>query len=519
MTNLKVIPYFLPYLPYIKRCKQYHRPKNRINIMRIYFLTFFICITLSLNAQNLFPIKLEKCKTEKFCLDCGDTKAGYEEKEFLKLQEKLSNELNLKGIKGAVMFQVLVNSKGRACVLSHTDQSKNFITKRIIKELNRFKNWKPAITNDKIEEKSSINIVFKVDDNKIIGQIERVDKEAFKKSFDKPNSPEIYNDTYVYKNENLDNYIITVWNSKNSNLPNNWNDHISIDKNGLIWLTVNQGLVTFDGKEFNNAEQNISDKGKYFGYYELATDNNNVKWIYAKNNIYSFDDDKWVKYDSTQIGIKSAYNIINNPKTNELFFCSKNGITILKDGKWSKIDKNLYKDLPGDRVSFAKRDSKNRIWIGTYDGTAMIDENNEVTNFEKSSTVLKGKCITSMDEDENGNLYFTLYEFDRKNKKQVNNDEGIAIRDINGNFKQFTTENSGMPFNHSNCVLYDKNEKVLWISTDRAGLVRYDLKDGWENYHNENSDIPTSYISTMTFDDSGNLYLATRQGLVKIERK
>lgn len=476
-------------------------------------------LTFSLNAQNLFPVKLDNCKTEKFCLDCGDTKAGYDEAEFLKLQAKLNEELNLNGIKGSVIFQVLVNSKGRACVLSHSDQSNSAISQKIIKELNKFKKWTSAITKGKKEEKSSINLIFTVSDNKITGKIERVDKEAFKKSFDKPNSPEIYNENYEYKNENLENYKMTVWNSKNSNLPNNWNDHISIDKNGLIWLTVSQGLVTFDGKEFKNAEQNISDKGKYFAYYELATDNNNVKWIYAKNNIYSFDNEKWVKYDSTQIGINSAYNIVNNSKTGELFFCSKNGITILKDGNWSKIDKNLYKDLPGDRVSFAKRDSKNRIWIGTYDGTAMIDENNQVTNFEKSSTVLKGKCITSMDEDENGNLYFTLYEFDRKNKKQVNNDEGIAIRDANGNFKQFTTENSGMPFNHTTCVLYDKKENIIWISTDRAGLVRYDLNGNWENYHTENSEIPTSYISTMTFDNNGDLYLATRQGLVKIERK
>ncbi|WP_220473578.1 ligand-binding sensor domain-containing protein [Flagellimonas pelagia] len=496
--------------------KKTHR---KIELMKLPFFILLMGITFSLNAQNLFPVKLDNCKTDKFCLDCGDTQAGYQEKEFLKLQEKLNDELKLDGIKGAVMFQVLVNSKGHACVLSHTDQSKNFITQKLIKELNRFKNWTPAITNGKIEEKSSINIVFKVDNNKITGQIERVDKKAFEKSFDKPNSPEIYNENYVYKNENLSNYEITVWNSKNSNLPNNWNDHISIDKNGLIWLTVSQGLVTFDGREFKNAEQNITDKGKYFAYYELATDNNNVKWIYAKNNIYSYDNDKWIKYNSTQIGINSVYNIVNNPKTGELFFCSKNGITILKDGNWSKIDKNLFKDLPGDRVSFAKRDSKNRIWIGTYDGTAMIDENNQVTNFEKSSTVLKGKCITSMDEDENGNLYFTLYEFDRKNKKQVNNDEGIAIRDVNGNFKQFTTENSGMPFNHTTCVLYDKKENIIWISTDRAGLVRYDLNGNWENYHTENSEIPTSYISTMTFDNNGDLYLATRQGLVKIERK
>ena len=487
--------------------------------MRKTFFILFAGLTLQANAQNLFPVKLENCKTEKFCLDCGDTKAGYDQNEFAKLQDKLNKELNLQGIKGAVKFQVLVDVKGRACVLSHTDKSNNPISLKIIEELNKFKKWTPAITSGKNEEKSSINLIFAISDNKISGQIERVDMNAFKRSFDKPNSPEIYNKTYEYKNENLKNYKITVWNSSNSNLPNNMNDNITIDKNGLVWLTVDEGLVTFDGKEFKNAEQNITDKRKFFSYYALATDNNNVKWVYGTKNIYSFDNTKWKKYDSTEIGIDGAYEIVNNERTGEVFFCSDEGLTIYKDGKWTNLNKSKLKDLPSNRVTFAKRDSKNRIWIGTFNGTAMIDENNQVTNFENTSTVLKGKCITSMDEDENGNLFFTLYEFDRKEKGKVNNDEGIAIRYTDGTFKQFTTENSGMPFNHTNCVLYDKAEKVLWISTDRAGLVRYDLKDGWENYHNENSDIPTSYISTMTFDDKGNLYLATRQGLVKIERK
>jgi len=480
---------------------------------------FLMAFTLNLNAQNLFSIKLDNCKTESFCLDCGDTKAGYDEKEFAKLQAKLNKELNLQGIKGAVKFQVLVDSKGRACVLSHTDQSNSPISLKIIKELNKFKKWTPAITNGEKEEKSSINLIFVIKDNKISGQIERVDMTAFKKAFDKPNSPEIYNKTYVYKNENLKNYKITVWNSSNSNLPNNMNDNITIDKNGLIWLTVDDGLVTFDGKEFKNGEQDIIEKGKYFAYYAMATDNNNVKWFYGKNNIYSFDNTKWTKYDSAEIGIDGAYEIVNNPKTGEVFFCSDEGLTIYKDGKWTNINKSKLKDLPSNRVTFAKRDSKNRIWIGTFSGSSMIDENNKVVNFENTTAVLKGKCITSMDEDENGNLYFTIYEFDRKEKGKVNNNEGIAIYYADGTFKQFTTDNSGMPFNHTNCVLYDRIEKVLWISTDRAGLVRYDLKDGWENYHNENSQIPTSYISTMTFDNKGNLYLATRQGLVKIERK
>jgi ligand-binding sensor domain-containing protein len=343
--------------------------------------------------------------------------------------------------------------------------------------------------------------------------------QAFEKSFDRPNSPEIYNKKYKYKNEHLRNYNIKVWNSNNSNLPNNFNDHITIDKNNTVWLTIREGLVKFDGKSFTRSEQNITDKGKYFGYYAIASDNSNIKWVHGKDHIYSYNDQKWTIYDSSIIGINSAYEIINNDRTGEVFFCSDEGLTIYKEGHWSHINKDKIRELPSNRVAFAKRDAQNRIWIGTFSGSVLIDENGKATSFNDTKTVLKGKCITSMDEDENGNIYLGLYDYDRKNPKLVNNDEGVAIYYANGEIKQYTTSNSGMPFNHVTKVLYDQVEKVLWIATDRAGLVRYDLKGGWENYHNENSEIPTSYIADMVFDQNGTLYLATRQGLVKIARQ
>ena len=457
--------------------------------------------------------------TDQFCLDCGDIKANVDKDKFKKLITNLNSTNNLKGIKGRVMFQILVDSTGKGCVLSHTDVSDNIISRNIAAALNSFDGFIPAKTADKFEQRTSFNMSFEIKDGVMAGKVERVDMDAFKKSFDKPNSPEIYNKEYVYKNENLKNYQITVWNSKNSNLPDNMNDHITIDKKGIIWLTTDGGLVKFNGSRFENAEQNITDKGKYFSYYALATDNENTKWVYGKKNIYSYNDKTWTIYDPKIIGIDGAYEIINNPSTGEVFFCSDEGLTIYKNSKWTNLNKAKIKEFPSDRVTFAKRDSKNRIWIGTFSGSVMIDENGRATNFENTETVLKGQCITSMDEDENGNLFFSLYEFGDKNEGQVNRNEGIAIRYSDGTWKQFTTSNSGMPFNHTNCVLYDKKEKVLWISTDRAGLVRYDLKDGWENYHSDNSEIPTSYISTMTFDNHGILYLATRQGLVKIEHK
>ncbi|HRH50143.1 MAG TPA: two-component regulator propeller domain-containing protein [Panacibacter sp.] len=488
--------------------------------MSKYFLTLLaFTISTVINAQNLYPKKLDNCITTQFCLDCGDIKANVDKEKFETLITSLISTNNLKGIKGRVMFQILVDSTGKGCVLSHTDVSDNIISRNIVMALNSFDGFIPAKSKEKTEQRASFNMSFDIKDGTMTGRVERVDMDAFKKSFDKPNSPEIYNKEYVYKNENLKNYNITVWNSKNSNLPDNMNDHITIDKSGVIWLTTDGGLVKFNGRKFENAEQNITEKGKYFSYYAIETDNENTKWVYGKNNIYSYNDKKWTIYDPKEIGINGAFKIINNPKTDEVFFCSDEGLTIYQNGKWSNINKDKIKELPSNRVYFAKRDSKNRIWIGTFSGSVMIDENGKATSFNDTKTILKGQCINSMDEDENGNLYFSLFEYDSKPPGQVNRNEGIGIRYADGSMKQFTTSNSGIPFNHTNCVLYDKKEKVLWISTDRAGLVRYDLKESWENYHPDNSEIPTSYISTMTFDNNGILYLATRQGLVKVERK
>lgn len=480
------------------------------------FLVFFSTL---LHAQNLFPKKNDNCLTEQFCLDCGEIKANVDNPKLTALITQLSSSNNLKGLKGKVMFQILVDSTGKGCVLSHSDVSDHPVSQSITRALNSFTGFTPAKSKDKTEGRVSFNMSFEIANEKMIAKVERVDANAFKKSFDKPRSPEIYNKDYAYKNENLKNYKITVWNSGNSNLSNDMNDNMTIDKTGMIWLTIDEGLVKFDGTKFYNAEQNITAKGNYFGYYAIETDNNNTKWVYGKDNIYSYDEKGWKIYNPKEIGIDGAYEIVNNPITGEVFFCSDEGLTILKDAKWSNINKDKVKELPSNRVAYAKRDSKNRIWIGTFSGSVMIDESGKAISFQDTETVLKGKCITSMDEDEEGNLYFTLFEFERKVKGQINNDEGFAIWYKNGSIKQFTTANSGMPFNHTTCVLYDKRERVLWISTDRAGLVRYDLKDGWENYHLENSELPTSYISTMRFDSNGVLYLATRKGLVRVERK
>jgi sugar lactone lactonase YvrE/limonene-1,2-epoxide hydrolase len=486
--------------------------------------TIIICLATMVNAtlaltQNIFPQLVGKCNTKTFCLDCGDTKGGADATKLNQFVAYLSESNDISRVKGKVLFQVLIDSTSKGCVLSHTDISRSILARTIAEELNRFDGFTPAITNGKKEVMTSVNFAFEVRNNQLSAWVERVDMEAFTASFDRPSNPEIYNKDYIYKNEHLSGYRFTLWQKKNSSLPDNMLDNFSIDQNGLIWISTDKGITQFDGKSFTILLPKTKENGYPSFSAEITTDNNNVKWISPYPFLFSCNDTVFNKYDSTVTGISSVVKIVNNSNTGEVFFCTYNGLVIYQAGKWDVINQTNTPGLPDKAIFFAKRDSKKRLWIGTFKGTVLIDENGRISSFNNTATVLNGKSITSMDEDENGNIYFGLYKYERKNPTEPNQDEGFAIYKPDGSFQQFTTNNSGMPFNHVTQVLYDKTEKVLWIATDRAGLVRYDLNNGWENYHNLNSSIPTSHISSMAFDKNGNLFLTTRQGLVKMERK
>ncbi|WP_322969475.1 ligand-binding sensor domain-containing protein [Faecalibacter sp. LW9] len=470
-------------------------------------------------GQNIFPIKLDQCKVDRFCLDCGDQKVTIKDETLHEAIDKINAIPELKGISGKLTLQVLVDKKGKPCVLSHTDSSNHPLTAKVIAIINATKKWSPAITDGQIEEKTSVNFSVNITNGVATAGIERVDMNAFKANFDHPKDPEIFNTHYTYKNENLPSYHFTVWNNKNSNIPSNQNDYIAIDANGAIWVTADEYMTKWENQTFFTLPQLQYPNGNFAHFNTLAIDHQQTIWTYAMNSIYSTTGKEWTKHDPSTTGIESVYDIYTNHRTKEVFFCSDQGLTILKDNQWTSYTQKQWKDLPSNRVYFAQRDSKNRLWIGTFEGTMMIDEHGKTINFEKTQTILNGKCITAFTEDEQGNVYFTLYEFGDKNKGKVNRNEGIAIYSTDGKFTQFTTDNSGLPFNHTNAIVYDKNEKVVWISTDRAGLVRYDLNGNWENYHNKNSAIPTSYLSNLALDAEGNLYLATRQGVVKMQKK
>lgn len=176
---------------------------NRI----IFTLFILILVKTTINAQNIFPQKVDGCNFSNFCLDCGEPKATYDTSTFNKFIDAINAKYNFKGGQGQIGLQVLVDSLGKGCVLSHTDTSNNQITKDLIQYLNNCK-WNSAIENRKAIN-SSINVYFKISNDKITGQIQRVDITDMRENMSNPGKPEIYNKVYQYTNSSLN-----IWATK-----------------------------------------------------------------------------------------------------------------------------------------------------------------------------------------------------------------------------------------------------------------------------------------------------------------
>ncbi len=474
------------------------------------FFLYYIIIPASVFAQNLFPERQIICDTVKFCMDCGTPKATCDSFTLATISENINRRYNFRNGSGSITFQVLVTPQGNSCVLSHTDVTHSPLTNELMISLNTCL-WKPARENG-IPVNASCNVVFSINYGRISGRMQRMDLTQLAP----PDNAIVYNKQYKYANPSLSSYNFTIWTRYNSPLPDNVGQTCVVDKNDVLWYATAAGLTRFDGKMFNPVNEGNSPFTATAAIQAMGLDKDSNKWMYANNTVYENNDAGWQMFDSAHLNISKPYRIVGTA-SGEMMFPNSKGLLIFRAGKMRLIDNQAVWQLPSNNVYYAYYDSKSRLWIGTAKGSIMIDKRQKVTVFNKPNTPLYNAAITNVAEDEQGNLYFSLLAC---NKKPGDNDEeGLAVMAPDGKWAHYNDKNSGLPVNHINSILYDKFEHVLWIGTHQAGLVRFDLKNGWENYHNNNSAVPGPEIVQLAQDSKGSLYAATTNGMFRIIKK
>jgi serine phosphatase RsbU (regulator of sigma subunit) len=257
---------------------------------------------------------------------------------------------------------------------------------------------------------------------------------------------------------------------------------VSQTADGYVWISGLEGTVRFNGYEFQEPARELGLPDMQFNYY-----------------------------DST---------------TNTIYFASPDKFLILKDNKFQLFTKeNGYQTsgLPGRSVSFIKKDSKERIWIGTttlyidneYNGSLTLFETGKFTLFDSKTFPLHNSI--DMFETPYGDLIFLS-----NGKNTSNQTEAYIALYKDGRFERID-ESKGVRY--SGTAYY--YEKVLPVTDDKgntwipfigsgnwyelksgsSGVLMYDGKDfhtypGLEEYLIGN----TRVTSVFYLEKDNNIY-------------
>lgn len=207
--------------------------------------------------------------------------------------------------------------------------------------------------------------------------------------------------------------------------------------------------------------------------------------------------------------------------------------------------------LLANTVNALYEDSKQRLWVGTNRGVALL--NAAKGNYQRTALPLNGDGVWSIVETASGDLWFGtlrggLNRVDAQNKvtyflRDTHSDGGVGILSLvegatpilwvgttNGLYKMNTHTNTWQHYRYqvqdstglnSNDIWYIHQAKngMLWLGTSGGGLNLFDPATGKATYVTEKDGLPSNIICAILEDEHDNLWVSTNKGLARFNTK
>ncbi|MDA6070830.1 hybrid sensor histidine kinase/response regulator [Flavobacterium sp. AC] len=402
-------------------------------------------------------------------------------------------------------------------------------------------------------------------------------------------------------------------------------ENLVIDKYGYIWLgTTENGLIKIKPETDNYQFENYAiTKNKILSIIESSqdyiicgTENDGLlvvnykgqvlqKYLHSKyndfslksNSVWSLYEDKekrlWLGYFNKGLGVfdkpnnkfNSLESLVNNDNSLQTSYVTsvikdkKGNLLISNEGGGldiynlsnksyihvNKNNQNYYSGLDAVDIQTIFIDSKQNIWIGSWDRGIYFLKNG-TTRFVNYNTVnttgLKSNRIFSFSEDSKGRIWIGtfikgLHYFDNKSntfvhcdskdftdnsidkafirKVFVDSDDILWVGTILGLYQVSLKEESGFKvtkmrdamfkdktkYNSIQTILsiYESNDKTIWIGTDGEGLFNYNKKTKKFSNYNDFPGFKEKSVRAIIADNNGSLWISGGSGLTKLDFK
>lgn len=310
-----------------------------------------------------------------------------------------------------------------------------------------------------------------------------------------------------------------------------------LDPAGVLWLsTRDRGIdkVIFQANDFKHGllvdhTLNKSDNE----IRGIFSDNNKRLWIASKSgSLYIYDkgkkvEDIFVNKPPGSLGL--VYNMIQG-RDGTVWIGTKGkglyrAVPTDKSGlKYRlthfKTDKNDINSISSDLIYSILEDKKGRIWVATYQyGINLLVPDGAGARFLNIRNSFKHYPVGSwkarhLEEDATGKIW-------------VATTNGLVIFDPDkGSPDQYTFKSYGKVPGDKNSLgnndaqyIYRDSKNRMWVATSGGGLNKVlELSDKGPKFkvYTREEGLPSDYILSMVEDNAHNLWLATENGIAKL---
>ncbi len=303
---------------------------------------------------------------------------------------------------------------------------------------------------------------------------------------------------YAYADNFLSEYVSRTWTTEDGLSGNSVNDILQ-DSKGYIFAGTYNGLVRFNGKDFENYNRDFDEKYGFSSVRSMFESSDGAIWVGSnEEGIYRLilDSNEDVLSFSTKNGLpNNSIRSICEDKSGNIWVATGGGISFIsKDFKVVSPNVGGFGDLRGLCTSVFC-DRTGRVWVTTSaEGGLYEYSGGQFVKHEFLEERAKNQLVTSVFEEDSGAIWFGV-------------SPKYAVRFFGGREKIVE-----LPFDAKiKSILQDKSG-VIWFATD-GGIFAY--KDD-SVFFKESADSSVQEGASKIIEDrDGNLWVATDYSGIK----
>ncbi|MGE5352776.1 MAG: two-component regulator propeller domain-containing protein, partial [Acidobacteriota bacterium] len=300
-----------------------------------------------------------------------------------------------------------------------------------------------------------------------------------------------------------------------SGLNANFINSIQVDPSGNKWISVMKtedvwnryGLIKFNGNDWTVYTE--TDSGSPLYPVLFAVDSSGSIWIPGNNRLIRFDGNNWTTFNASDQGIKweSTFSLAIDKSGNK-WIGTFGKLVKFNGAKWEYI---IPSDTINSSINVITFDSKNNLWAGTKSAGLIKFDGSMWSVYNNSNSPLPGNSITALYADKKDNIWTGL---GRPYPESKDSSYGLAKFD-GKNWTGYNAANSGLPSNYVTAITGDLFGSI-WVGTFDKSYARFDGTN-WQTFNSSNSSLPAINITSVVTDPKGNKWFTSENGLTELE--